>query len=840
VRLLSRKSLVSIAVSLSLVTSFPFTIVEAAQTGNATKTKAVANVAKYVSLAQGSSLTIRNPQFLMQDRGRVLAYTLTIVNNGSRELDLMDYWVRVKSKTGKIFKASPIESDKTKTTVGTQASVNITYYAVVDNSVKLTDLIFEVVKWDFSLPNYERKLGTITYGSQSSDKVQPFKDKVLLYDNTKLRSAIKQLTVSKDDNYTYLTINLLVENVGFQSTTLAKAAYLIQTENQSVYDVSAGDLSQITIQPRERRILTLQATVPSAAAAKGLSLVAAINDEASKVKLPLGLFAIPPGKPAASIPADRSKIIYLNGQTVTSKAGRLFASENGSNLELSMEFSLKNSGSVSATQPELEFSVRTKDNNYYPLTYTKEENAKLLPKIEKKLQLTGEMPKSESMSSLELIVRSASTEKEKGYLLGSYMLQSTQQQGSVGSSYTYENYSVKLSAIQRIPLSDSDMIAADLVVKNTTDSSVGIPNLSGYFLVNGVKVDQMQTQKVSLDQSITIAPGGTNNMIVYAKIPYDTEINKVTFVLTQPVQDKAPKVLYQYTDNRINTVPVIDMTTPYEISNTGRKSEVKVINSGLFKGGITDLFYTELEVMNKEVRSAVPVKLGGYVQNSGQETIPVTISEYKEKVLPNGKVLLSAWAKMPKNFEAKQLKFYLGQSIASNTGTPQGTENQSTGENGLVKAVAYTISIDQTRGTQSTLQNIRMSNYTLSLNKLFASLNVTGGGYTVEGLRLEFAYDLVKDLTYENVAEKHKLVIEVVDQDAAKATYSKEFLIGLSEGQGELLTEGKGISKSITFTDPDIQSKVQTYNKYRVNVYDVFQDTKLLVASKELNWFKTE
>ena len=124
----------------------------------------------------------------------------------------------MKTKSGKTFKSTITEGDKAKTTVAPKTTQYITYYTVVDNQTTINDLSFEVVKWDFSQANYERKLGVIRYPANTTDRIAAFKDTVMLYNSNKIKGAIKQSFMTKDANSAYLTINFLLENVGQQAS----------------------------------------------------------------------------------------------------------------------------------------------------------------------------------------------------------------------------------------------------------------------------------------------------------------------------------------------------------------------------------------------------------------------------------------------------------------------------------------------------------------------------------------------------------------------------------------------------------------------------------------------
>ncbi|QYR22093.1 hypothetical protein KZ483_03455 [Paenibacillus sp. sptzw28] len=805
---------------------------------------------KIVKLNATSYLSIRDAHFLMQDKGKVLAFSVAITNNGSAQLDLMDYWLRVKTKSGKSFKSTITEADKTKTTVAPKSTVYITYFAVVDNQTKINDLAFEVVKWDFSVANYERRLGVIQYPANVTDKVAAFKDTVMLYNNGKIRGAIKQAYITKDANSAYLTINFLMENVGLQSADLSKMNFFVQTESLSVYNVSAAGLEQASIQPKERKIVTLHATIPLTVAGKPLSFIVSQNDDASKVQLPAGVFSLPASKAAAATAVGQTRMVYMDGTPVNTSSGQAFLTQGSDDNQVSLDFKLTNIGTASIANPSLDYFLVTPSGTSYPLTYTKEENAVLLPNIDKTVSLSGEIPSTVKPETAQLIVKTTATDKLKSYIVGTYNIQSTSQQGGLGSAFAYNDYDVKLNSIERSPMEDNDILVANLTVTNKSQITKQVPTLGGYFMVNGVKVGTEQ-KAVALDDSITIAPEASYELVVYSEIPYTTAIDKITFVSTEPVQDKAGKQLYQFSGQKLSDIPVRNTDISYDITNIGKRASVKVLRSAVFIGDVKNNFYAEFEAVNNETRAALIAKLGGYIQDKNGIVAPVQFAEVKDKLSPNGKALISAWAAIPKSFDTAAYQLILGQAITSGGGTGGST---GTGSNGsttdgsgsgtgttdqsvvIVKPISYSLSGSNGPSTKTQLTDINFAGYTLNLRHINAFLNVTGE-FSVQGLKLTMDYSLVKDDQYDYIAGDHKLLIEFVNKDTSKVTYSKQYALATAGANEELLPEAKDLPLTVTFSDPDIQSKIQKYDDYTLNIYDVFQNTKLLVASKDLRWF---
>ena len=211
--------------------------------------------------------------------------------------------------------------------------------------------------------------------------------------------------------------------------------FFIQTDSLSVYNVTASGLDQTSIQPKERKIVTLHATIPLAVASKALSLVIAQNDDVSKIQLPVGVFSLPTTKPLAAAAIGKTRLVYMSGSPTNTLAGQAFVSQSTSSKDLSLDYKMTNIGTASIASPALDYFIVTASGTSYPLSYEKEENATLLPNIEKTVSLSGQIPTNVNLTNAQLVVKSQATDKEKPYIIGTYALQTATQQGSLGGSF---------------------------------------------------------------------------------------------------------------------------------------------------------------------------------------------------------------------------------------------------------------------------------------------------------------------------------------------------------------------------------------------------------------------
>ncbi|WP_020619508.1 hypothetical protein [Paenibacillus daejeonensis] len=793
---------------------------------------------QWVRLGSSGVLNVRDAQFLMQEKGKVLAVTVGITNNSSRSLSLLDYWVRVKSKSGKTFKASLLEADKAKTMVPPNSSLYLTYYAVVDLQTNLSDLLFDVIEWDFDQPNYEKRLGRISVPSGTTGKTPAFQANVMLYQNSKLRGALKSYIATRDNTNTYVTLQYLIENVGFRSADLSGLKFYAQTDGMSVYGVNFA-ASKETIEPKERKIVTLLATIPNSVATKPLSLIAATSDEASKVELPLGVFQLPAIKTTTPAAAGSNRLIYLNGQLISTKTAgaTVEKTEDGQKQTVELAFHLQNTDNRAASYANLDFVIETTGGAQYPLTFTKEEQTMLLPKIEKKLTLTGEIPANLKIEDAIVVVRSAPSEETRKATLGTYKISRTVvvPENNSGTIYQNKDYRLHIDSVNRIATEGNDLLVADLVITNPTSESKAIPVYQGHFLINGVKTPTQSF--IPLDQSVTIAPGGTYNVAVYSEIPYTSVVNDLSFVLTEKVEDKPDKTLFRFDKQMIRTLVPQKQDRVYEIKNVGRQASVKLQKSAIHRGAQANeqFYYGEFEVTNHEIRLADPTKLQGYLKDNAGLIVPISFVHDTARITPKAKALYAAVAKIPATFNKDKFALYLGQSIVTEAGG-----EGSAAKTLMVKPVAYEIS--PTLTYNETLKNITFAGNLLNFRELQANLKVTEGeNANFTGFDFKIKYDYTRDANYETAYKDQKLVFEIVDAGEGKVTYNKEIRISPSDdGNAPLLKEGQEVSLDLVFEDPAIMSKIRRFREYQFNVYTVVDNHKLLIASKELKWQNLE
>ncbi|MEK3883916.1 hypothetical protein [Paenibacillus sp. PL2-23] len=784
-----------------------------------------------------STISLLDAQFLMQDQGRIIAFTFLIKNTGNKELSLNDYWVRLRATNGKSFTTKISEQDKSLKAISANSSDTITFYSIVDKDTKLNEFVFDIVEWDFSAPNYERKLGSIQFPKGSSVSTPVNKEKLSVFGNSKLNFKIDQVIMTQDQNNAYLQINYQIRNNGLNSADLSKLNLLIQTDSLAVYPLDVSVFASNPLRSGEQKIYTLNVALPKHLIDKSLDFVTAIKEEANGVMLPIASLQIPLTKDNTITPIDKTKHTFINGQKINTFLESAFLSKVQDKTTINIHYAIRNVGLESVDYPNMAFSILTANGVTYPLTIKKtaENSTKLIPQIREVLEVEGILPADIDLNQAQIVVFTGANEKSEGYVLGSYLFRTSQQLGAIGSSYKYNNYNIKLESIQRVASTDKDTLIADLVITNKGSESSTVPMLGGYFMINGVKLN-VEAKKITLNNNVTIAPGQSINLLVYSNIPYSTSITNISFILTNQTSSDANshKHLFQFTSNTINEIASIQENETYSTKIVGQRSDVNIKRSRLINFEDSQIFYVELDLTNKEARASKIAELGGYLSNDLGEIIPVSFSQTNNQIRANGRVLISGWAKVPQSFKDSKMEFVMGQKVGT-TGSENDEESSATGI--IIKPVKYKLNFDST-AINTSFSNIAIGGYELSLSKIHASLHVTGM-FTVSGVKLQTNYSLKRDKSYDLIAGDHKVLVEFVDQNTGKPTYSKQFGIGATQAQETILKPTEDGTLEIIFEDEHIQNKIQKYDDYVINIYTVIQDAKILLASKQLKWFQT-
>lgn len=541
----------------------------------------------------------------------------------------------------------------------------------------------------------------------------------------------------------------------------------------------------------------------------------------------LGQISIPTGYTGINA-TQTAKTLDIDGVKIELSFSDVILANRDGNLQASTNLTLVNKGQRKALIPStLKVFIQTTEGYVYELSGNFE-NLSVDPQLKSNVQLKATLPGTLKSQNWKLIlVQNDATSKLNIPIAAFPGRVGTSTGGSIASKTTKFStkagtYNVKLNGIQKMPWGDEDIITAELVISNPGKITLALPIMTGDFILEGVSTGSDNTKLVQLDNVMNLRAGAEATIILYVKVPYTYEYDDVELILETKDTKEATTAFtvasFKY-DTQELALPVIGKDQIHVLDNVGKKANITVEDAYMFNGVESSLFYANLVMENKEKRPSNLIKLEGYIRAEDDSLFPATISTVKSVINPGGKALISVSSVIPDSYKDNKLDIIIGEGV---TGAEVTIGDKVA--DGFVKA-AILDREHNVSAPQEALENIKIHPYDFTVKNMYATLDSS------TTVRFEFNYDMAKTTSYSFIAEKHKVVIELV---SGTFKYEKEFDIDNTEGFK--LGIGNGIS--FTTEDPNITTKVAKNFMYTLNVYDKYGDYKRLVATKQLKWFE--
>ncbi|MDB5052723.1 MAG: hypothetical protein JWM44_773 [Bacilli bacterium] len=798
-----------------------------------------------VAINNQSFFELKQLAILPGDEDKTVTFVVTVKNGDDKELQFIDYWLRLNNSAGAQFTLNLLPDDKDKNRVPAHSSVDFHFYAKVNLTTNLKDLRFSFIQWDFSAVNYEKKLGDIAIPETYSD-VTPIQSKqIISVPGTSLKTAVSRVEMNQNEDNYAVTLYYSMENIGLKSTKLPAYTYAVYTSEGIVYPVDTAGAAELTIAPRIKKELQMNVTIPKSVDPKDWKLVITKEDATLKLSLPVAAYLLPQSTTDDSVTAATRKI-EISSTPVNTGIVRASISKTETNYLTNIFFSFSNNGTKAVVLPNYLFTVTNKEGLTYPMAAPELKDISLNPKESKEIQLSVSIPIAVSTDNLELKLiqpAAAGTDSSFSYPIASYKVpKSSAQDVSIGAEYPFIDkngtYSAMLNTIQRLPWDDQDILSAEISLGNKGASSVSLPDIQGYFLLDGnIKVE---ASLIKMDNIISLPASSSASYILMSKVPYTSQFKDLRLILEEKAADKNITTIAEFNDNAdLLTLPIVAKGESYKLQNIGKSSEVKITNVLTYSGTTNDLYYLEIEMKNMEKRYTTASKLAGYLKTQDDLYFPATVSDVTQKISPSGKAVLAVWSELPKGLKVENLDLMLGLAVQSSSApvtTSDSTSSASSSSNDGYYRVADMKLPDAVTTSNSSLDNLIIQPYTMGLTNAKTS-DVSSSGFS-----FKFDYTLAKNTnpSPDAATNVHKLVVEITDSSAHK--YENIFALDQPAGTASGLTTGSG-SQSFQYTFSSQTSGIDFINSisrsrdYTLKIYDEFKGYRRLLASTTKSWF---
>ncbi len=640
---------------------------------------------------------------LEQNDRKTVSFILKAINKTDETVPFVDYWIKVISKSGVTYNVNIIPYDSRKNSILAHSEVEYEFYLYVEKQVSLSDLSFQMIKWDFSEINYEKVLSNkqlppdIDVGYSQDDIAR------IKIGDANLQAKILKVSINKNETYYLPVIELEIKNMGTTPFKLPDMSYYLRTDDGKMFPLEVKNLDkELTLLPQVKKVGTFTTTIPVEITNQGWKIVVTNNRNIKNEVIPI---------PLATINVAVSQINEISV---------------GNNYKIT----LKN----------------------------------------------GE-------------------------------------------------YGVKLNSLQRYPWDDQDMIAANLSLSSISNKSMPIPKLGGYFILDdNIKVE---AKEIKLDKVIAIAGGSDYQLQFVSLIPYTYTFTSIQFVLQEQTDNKTETDLAAFIDiikfshrDELMNIRHIATNESYKYNQIGQSIEIRVADVLTFRNNQDDVKVILLQIKNMESRSIVIPKLIAHLKTKNNTYLPTSILEVEDKVKPYSSALYYVSANVPGEIDDEELSLLIGEATASGVLADPSSKNQD----GYVHPIFFSVPIEQE--VSPNLQNIEFFPYNLSISRVGTSLN-----FQTLTVKVDFNYELKKQMQLSENAKKPKLTFEIVDSSERKVltkTLALDDPKGLSLGTHQFLE---------TFSNDKLYDDI-SLKTYKFNVYyELETGHRKLLASKDLKWF---
>ncbi|MZQ83151.1 hypothetical protein GQF01_13635 [Paenibacillus sp. 5J-6] len=686
----------------------------------------------------------------------------------------------------------------------------------------------------------------------NSDNAGAAFEQIQLGDNS--YAEIKQLRLLSDHNGNIVTFTLHISNQS--SETLSLIDYWIRLLGKN------GDSFTAKMMPQDK-----EKTKIAAGSSQDFSYYAMINDATALQDLKfrlgkwdfsrnpferqLGEISVPEDFTQVA-PAGSSQEVKVSGTIMEVALSDFTRGKNEKNSLPNLTLKLKNTGKYSLAVPDYQFIVRTSEGYTYPLIAKGINDLLINSQETKEITLTGNVPAEVSTEGWQIVVTQYLSDLKLNVPIASLEVPKESDEEVKGAgeevSFSDENglYTVKMNGMYRLPWEDTDILTADFMLKNKGSDSLPIPELTGYFLLDGkVKVEA----KVIIPSKVLgLTKDSSVGMQMAAKVPYTYVFSKIKLVLQEKTSDeKIIDVLDFESQTDLLHVPILDSAASFELTDAGYQSIFSIQHVMSYQGQSTTQYTVRVLAQNQEKRFTNLAKLVASFRAASGTVYPANVLDVKEKVGPGGKAMLIVSSIIPKGVDTTGMNLLLGEAAKDGellTEEPAGDDenddddDKSGDADMYVKPFAFWLPQEKSE-VKTPLQGISLAPYTLSIDHVGTSLDNNE-------LSLKFNYEITKDMSTSVNTEGRKIVFQINDANGLRAiewsTDLSSFELRANdapETPQSKLKVGKYKDFRISLENGDLIYKLTFLKSYDFNIYEEFQGHRRLVGTMKNDWFAT-
>ncbi|WP_436238998.1 hypothetical protein [Paenibacillus sp. LjRoot153] len=485
---------------------------------------------------------MKKVQLIPEQEGQLLTFIINVHNNGLKELGFNDYWVRLKNNLGQSFTVKLNPQDKDNVQIGPRSSQELDFYASLNDSTKLNELIFQFIKWDFNQSNFERNIGELSIPEDYTARIPEGESQDIRMNGINVKTQITKFLQNKNDKYFMPTVYLKLENVEARSVVVPNYAFVIRTSDGLIYPLEVRGPKDISINPKDSKVIQLFGFIPIAVADKNWQLIITDLLQDTKLNLPVASFQMPEVKNEESDANGHNYTFTNQDGTYTAQFNGIYRLPLGDQDMLSADLILHNKDEQSLSIPHL--------TGYFLLNGGNKIEAQMVNMAKSigigsgknlGVQFVGEIPYTYEFSDLKLVIQQKESESKSTDILEFTNLKAEQSIPSIGQTEAYTisepgrrtKYAVNSTAVYNS--SSSDLFTAQVRVENLEKRFTNLPKLIAYFRSKDGAIFPATLDEVNSK----ISPSGKAQLNAWTKLPKGYPTQDLELILGEAIQSDA-------------------------------------------------------------------------------------------------------------------------------------------------------------------------------------------------------------------------------------------------------------------------------------------------------------
>ncbi|MFD0957896.1 hypothetical protein [Paenibacillus chungangensis] len=779
---------------------------------------------KTFKLSSNSYIKIKDIYFQYSSSQKRVFYTLTVHNGDNTSINFMDYWVELYSGSGAKYPVKQLSGENKSTIVSAKTSRDFVFYSDINSSLSYSDLLFKVVKWDFSLPNYTRVIGQSKV-TKYANAVPQNAYYVDTRDNHKIKTFLNSGSKFTMGDYNQIQIAFQMENQGMYEYVLPEYQFYLRTSKGLVVKLAAEKLGEPNLAAGEKAAYSLRTSLKKSIDLTNSQILVSTIESESKVEMPIGIYNIRWGQQSDFVVDEKAAAkLTVNSIPVEASIVNIYNYQNGSQNEIILTTSWLNKGQEAVELPGYKYELMTADGTRYPISAGDTESAsQLVPGVEQELSLQAAIP-DKVKEGLTLLVKQPKSETNSyEYVLAAFKLSKLEEmEGVTKKSYKSDKglYEVDIEKVERLPWGNQDILNIHVDVENIGKEYQAIPQLNAILRLNGLLINKENVQLIELNSEGIIGPQNSARYVITTKVPYTYQLSEVSVNLSDQVNDNSKQTIGLFKFDEVNELEEVGPLDKYKIDSMGRRASVDFMNYFLFEGKDNDMLYAEFNYTNEETRYSTLPALKAYFKSGDGQFIDAELANVKTRIKPDGSGIISVMAPVPKTFvDEGDTQLLIGEAVQDGKySTAEGTPDS------FISVKAFNLpKIDNP--VQDVLHDLKLEPYEFTLHKLNTML------IDVSNVKLQFNYTLFQSGAYDVNEQEKKLYFEVTN---GSHSYGTSVTIEPESGEGLEVGRDKELIVPIQGT----QLANMMYGGYSVSIYEEIDGYKRLLGTKRYGQFQ--